>query len=634
MLLQFRKLTRGAVATIIILLIGAATVLFLIPSGGLSFAPSNALVSVAGREITPPELTRELQLTLQQQRRNGQNISQQEAIQAGLHQRLLESMIAREALAAYAQKRGVDASDAQVADYIRNIPGVINPITGSFDEGAYAQFLQQMSYRRPEFEAEIRDELSTRMLMGTLVSGVRAPSSFGELAFAYETETRVVSIAEAPASVAGQISPPNDAQIQTLYEELQEQLRVPEFRALTLVYARPEDFTARVSVPEERLEQEIDARRASLVQPERRSYVRLSAQNQAQANDAAARLSRGEAPEAVAAALGLQLGRGENQTRDEVPDARIAAAVFSQERGAARAVQGQLTPWVVVRVDQITPPVEPNLQELRTQIRDAIAHDEAADLLNAAIGAFEEARAGGAGIVEAARQAGLPVVTVPAVEEGGRDPQGEPVEAVAGLEDALQTAFQTPEGEASDFIPAQNADVIVAVDRVIPATVRPLADVRDDLVRIYQAREVARRLRDRAAAMTAAVEGGQSFAQAARANGFIVRVSSQSVNRQAASQIPARGLPAQIFAAAQGAVVSDTRADGAAALVAQVESIHRPDPATAPQLVEAARAQFQQDIADSLGDALQDQIVADARVRRNAALLERTFQARSGDEAQ
>lgn len=634
MLLQFRKLTRGAVATIIILLIGAATVLFLVPNGGISVAPSNALVSVAGREITPPQLTRELQLTLQQQRREGQNISQQEAIEAGLHQQLLERMIAREALAAYAQKRGVSASDAQVAEYIRNIPGVINPITGSFDEAAYAQFLQQMSYQRPEFEAEIRDELSTRMLMGTLVSGVRAPSSFGELAFTYESETRVVSIAEAPASVVGNIPPPNDAQIQALYEELQEQLRVPEFRALTLVYARPADFIARVSVPEERLQQEIDARRASLVQPERRSYVRLAAQNQAQANDAAARLSRGETPEAVASALGMQLTRGENQTRDEVPDARIAEAVFTQARGAARAVQGQLTPWVVVRVDQITAPAEPNLQELRTQIRDAIANDEAADLLNAAIGAFEEARAAGASITEAARQAALPIMTIPAVEAGGRNQQGQPVEALAGLEDVLQTAFQTPEGEASDFIPAQTADVIVAVDRIIPATVRPLAEVRDDLATIYRGREVARRLRDRAAAMVAAVEGGQTFAQAARANGFAVRVTSQTINRQAASQIPARGLPTQIFAAAQGAVVSDTRADGGSALVAQVESINRPDPATAPQLVEQARAQFQQDIANSLGEALQDQIVADARVRRNEALIERAFPSSPSDEAQ
>lgn len=632
MLLQFRKLTRGGIALIILLLVSIAMVIFLIPSG-LNLAPSNALATVGDREVTPQQLARELELTLRSRRNNGENISQQQAIAAGLHERLLESMIGRTALFAYAEKVGVSASDTQVANYIRDIPGVLNPVSGSFDESAYAQFLQDMRYTRPEFEADIRSEMTTQFLMGSLVSGIRAPSSFGAMAYAYEAETRVVSIAEAPASIVGQIPPPNDAQIQALYEEVQEQLQLPEFRTLTIAYARAQDFMARVNVPEARIQEEFDARRAQLTQPERRSYVRLSAQTEAQANDAAARLGRGETPEAVASALSLQLTRGQNQARTEVPDARVAEAVFSQARGAARAVQGSLTPWAVVRVDAITPPAEPNFAELRGQIRDAIAADEAADLLDAAIGVFEDARSSGATVTEAARQAGFPVLTIPAVEQGGRAQTGEPIEALAGQEALLETAFQTPEGEASDFIPIENADVIVAVDRIIPASVRPLAEVRDDLVRLYQSREISRRLRERADAMIASVEGGQTFAAAARANGFAVRVASQSLNRQIASQLPARGLGSQMFAAQEGAVVQDTHANGSSILVAQVESISRPDPSAAPQIVEAARAQIQQDVGSSFVEALQGEVVTSFRVRRNEQLLEQRFpSAGAGDD--
>ncbi len=635
MLLQFRKLSRGGIAIIILVLVGGAMVLFLIPNGGINFSPSASVASVSGQQITPAQLSRELELTLRSRRNNGDNISQQEAIEAGLHEQILNAMIARNAMFAYADKAGVSASDAQVAAYIREIPGVLNPISGSFDQDAYSQFLTTMRYEQPEFENDIREELTTQLAMGSLISGIRAPSSYGALAFAYQTETRVVSIADAPASVVGAIPPPTEAQLQTLWEEVQEQLRIPEFRALSLVYARPQDFIARIDIPEQRLREEFEARRESLMEAERRTYVRLSAQDEAQANDAAARLNRGEAPEAVASALGLQVTRGANQMRSEVPDARVAEAVFTQTRGQARAIRGQLTPWAVVRVDAVTAAVAPSFADLRDEIRNAIANEEAGDLLNTAIGTFEDARAGGATFAEAARQSGLTIVTLPGVTQDGLDQNGQPIESLAGHEAVLQTAFQTPESEASDFMPVGDADVIVAVDRIIPASVRPLAEVREDLSRMFVGRELGRRLRERGAQVVAAVRGGQSFAAAARANGFTVRVASQPINRQAAAaQIPARALPTQIFAAAVGDVVSDMRGDQPGILVAQVERIDRADPNAAPQVVEAARTELQESIGNSFAEALQNEIVDSARVTRNASLLTRMFPAAGSDQGQ
>jgi peptidyl-prolyl cis-trans isomerase D len=633
MLLQIRNLTRGALATIILGLVGLAMVAFLIPGGGLQFNLSRNLAEVGGRAITPPQLTRELDLTLRGQRAEGVNITQQEAIEAGLHLRLLESMIGRAALHAYAEKLGVSASDAQVAARIREIPAVQNPVSGSFDQSQYDAFLGQLRYTRSEFEQDIRNDLTTQMLMNALISGVRPPSSFGAMAFAYEAETRVVSIAEAPAAAIGAVAPPTEEQLQSFWEESQEQLRLPEFRALTLVYARPQDFVTRVDVPEERLREEFEARRAALTRPERRSYVRISAQTEAQATEAAARLARGESADAVAAALGLQATRGENQARAEVPDARVAEAVFGmQPRSAPRVVSAQLTPWAVVRVDSVTPASEPSYAEQRDDLRRAIAEEEAADLLNTAIGAFEEARAAGVALADAARQTGLAIVTVPAVEPGGRGQDGAPVEALVGQEDLLETAFRTPEGEASDFIPVGEADVIISVDRIIPSTVRPLDEVRDELAQAWVARERVRRLRDLGREVVTAVSEGQSFAAAARARRMDVVVSSRPIDRRGASQIPARGLAGQIFAARQGAVVTDMRADGGAVLVAIVEEINRVDPAAAPQVVEANRLQMRESLAASFGEALQSEVVEHARPRRNERLIAQVYRGTNNAE--
>ncbi|MGD9965462.1 MAG: SurA N-terminal domain-containing protein [Hyphomonadaceae bacterium] len=644
MLLQFRNITRGWIATIIVGLIGLATVLFLIPNTGLSFDANSYIAQVGDRKITPPQLTRELSLTIRNARAQGANVTQQEAIDAGQHRRVLETMIARLAMYWYADRIGVSTSDIQVANFIREIPVTRNAVTGDFDEAAYSDFLQREGYSRQEFEGVIRGDLTTEMLMQTMVAGVRAPTSYGALLHTYTSEQRVVSVAEAPASAAGAIPPPTAAQLQAFWEDNQANLRIPEFRALTLVYARPSDFIARVEVPEARLRQEFDARVESLTEPERRSYVRIAAANESQANDAAARLNRGESANSIGAALGLQVTRGDNQARTEVPDSAVADAVFrAQVRGPALVARGSLSPFVVVRVEASTPAVTPAFANYRQQIHDAIAQDEAAELLNTAISNFEDARAGGTALADAARQSGLPVVTIPAVTATAQDQEGRPLESLAEHEEVLLTAFQTAEGEATDFIPVgDSGDVMAGVDRVIPASVRPLDEVRTELTQAWIQRERIRRLTEVGEAIVSAVGEGRTLAEAARANNANVVVRSRPVDRRGAQAIPARGLAAQLFAARQGQAVSAVAANGAAVLVAVVEEINRPDLAQQSQAVEATRVYVERPcvpqalqqgappfcgLLSSAAEALQGDVIASARPRRNERLLDRVFPA-------
>lgn len=630
MLTQMRTFTRGWIAYLLLFILVIAFAIWGV-NDVFSGIGQQSVARVDGRNITPQELNRELELTLRSQRAQGQNPTQQEAIDSGLHLQLLDSMIARVAMDRYADRVGIGASDVQVAARIRDIPAVLNPVTGAFDETSYDRFLQQLGYSRPEFEQDVRGQITTQMLMQAMVSGVRAPSSYGALLYAFQSEERTVTIAEAPVSVVGQIPAPTEAQIQAYYEDNAQRLTLPEFRVLTFVYARPSDFVSRVNVPEARIREEFEARAAMLAQPERRSYVRIAAQTQAQAQEAAQRLQRGESPDAIAAAMRLQASRGENQSRTEVPDAAVAEAVFAAApRSAPRVVQGRLSDWVVVRVDAVTPAVTANYAEHREEIRNAIAQDEAAELLTEAVRVFEEARAAGVSVADAARRAGLPTMTTVPVANMGRDQRGQPVAALAGHDEALAIGFETSEGEASDFIPTEDADVIVSVDRVIPAAVQPLDEVRQGLVAEWRLREQLRRLRELGEKIVADVRGGQSFAAAAQANGLRITQRARTYSREAAGEQFSEALAGQIFGAAENQVITGVRNDGGGIQAAIVERIQRRDPAADPQGAENAREQMEQSLVSSFGRSVQDDIVARARPRRNQEVIDRTFR-RSAD---
>jgi peptidyl-prolyl cis-trans isomerase D len=638
MLLQMRQLTRSWIAYVLIFLLAATFVIFLGNGQSIldAFQTQSSSHLAKGRDVavTQQSFANEFQRTLRQAREQGATFTQQEAVERGFHKEVLDRIVQREALFAYARRVGVAASGAQVGNEIRNTEGFENPISRAFDRQLYADILRREGFTETEYENNIRDSLATTQLMRALTSGVRAPASYGALAVIYQGETRTISVALADASVIGAIAAPTEAQLQSFYQENQARLRLPEFRALTLVFARQEDFVARVNIPEDRLAAEIERRRAAASRPETRTYVRISAQTEAQANQAAQRLARGEDPNAIAAALGVQASRSENQARAAVPDAPVAEAVFSAPvRGAPRVVRSQLSPWAVVRVESMTPAAAPDAAELREAVRLAIANDEAGVLLNTAIEAFEEARDGGATLAEAAQAAGLPIANVAAVTERGQGRDGAPIPALAEAPDLLAAAFDTPEGEASDFLSVDGADVVVGVDRVIPESVRPFAEVRDDLARLWAARERERRLRAIGEATLAAVRGGDSLAAAARANRLRMVRSSISVNRaNAVEALGSQGLAAQAFAAREGAAVMDVAGDRGV-LVALVEEIERPDPAQAPQLVEAGRVAAQQTLTQSFGMAVQAQIVDAADINRNADRLDQLYRPNADDAA-
>lgn len=637
MLTQMRTFTRGWIAYLLLFILVIAFAIWGV-NDVFSGIGQQSVARVDGRNITPQELNRELEIELRNLRAAGQGGTKQEAIDAGFHLQVLDQMIARAALDGYARRLNVDVSDAQVAERIRSFEQLRNPVTGAFDQATYDRALQQLGYTRTQFEEDQRSQLTTQMLMQTLVSGVRAPSSYGALLYAYQSEQRTVTIAEAPASVVGQIPAPTETQLQAYYEDNTQRLTLPEFRVLTFVYARPSDFAARIEVPEARIREEFDARAATLTQPERRTYVRISAQTQAQAQDAAQRLQRGETAEAIAQALGLQSSRGENQARGDVPDAAVAEAVFSTApRSAPRVVQGRLSPWVVVRVDAVTPAVTANYADHRQDIRDAIAHDEAADALTEAVRQFEDLRAEGVAVAEAARRAGLPTMTTVPVAAMGRDQRGQPVEALAGHDQALATAFETAEGEATDFIPTEDADVIVSVDRVIPQSVQPLDEVRQALTAEWRLREQVRRLRELGDKIGADVRGGQTFAAAAQANGLRITQRSRTYSREEAGEQLSEALAGQVFGAAEGQVISGIRNDGGGIQAAIVERVQRRDPTADPQGAEAARLQMEQSLVSSFGRAVQDDIVARARPRRHQNVIDRAFTQSAdadGDEEQ
>jgi peptidyl-prolyl cis-trans isomerase D len=639
MLAQMRNLTRNWFARILLGVIALAMAITLFQGDFLSgltgmFNP-NGVARVGSETVTDRMMQREFELFLRSAQRENQSVTRQAAIEQGLPARVMEIIIQRRALQRYAEKLGVRASAGQLSDAIRTLPNTQNQVTGNFDRTAYESFLREIGYSTGEFEQEMRGDLATSMLMQALSAGTRPPSSYGAMLLAFQSERRTASVAQAEtARLLGDLPDPSVAQLRDLYEDSRAAFAVPEYRAVTIVHARVLDFAARASVPESRLREEFEARKAGFGSPERRSFVQLTARNEAQAQDAVRRMAAGESPEAVAAALSLEVVRQDDRLATDIADTGVRAAVFAMPADAPpRAVRAQLSPWAAVKLTSVTPAVEASFELAREQLLEEISQAEGATAMEAAITAFETARDEGAPLAQAARANGLAVTIVPAVDAQGRTPDGSPAEAFIDQADLVQAVFQTQEGEATDFMPLlEGVDVILGVDKITPATTRPFEDVQDALRARWLARERARRLNEIGEQVKAAVAGGKTFAEAVAAARLPLLIRSQPLDRQAAARLPDTQLAQLIFAGPAGEVRFGVRGEADALVVAFVESIERADPATNPQEVESLRRQMQTQVGQGLVAAIEASAVAGTRVTRNARRMEALFGAGDADD--
>ena len=129
--------------------------------------------------------------------------------------------------------------------------------------------------------------------------------------------------------------------------------------------------------------------------------------------------------------------------------------------------------------------------------------------------ALDDTMAGGATLEEAAASLSLTLESYPRIDRTGNDDKGQLIESLPNDRTFRTTVFSTPIGQESLLTEAADGGYfVVRVLESIPATTRPLSEVRDEVIADWQEAETARVLTEKANAMvealiTAAIRGAR-----------------------------------------------------------------------------------------------------------------------------
>lgn len=535
----------------------------------------------------------------------GQRLTREQATALGVQNQVLSGLVSGALLDEQARKLGLGLSKDRLAELTRDDPA-FKGSDGQFDRRMFDYVLRQVGMR-PEDYLKNRGQVAVRQQIVEAVSdGLKAPDTFLKAVALYNGEDRTVDYIVLPKSLVEPIDPPSDSALSAYFEENKKAYGAPEYRKFSYVRLEPEDIMDAGSISDAQVAADYEKDKARYTTPEMRTVEQLVFKSADAAKAALDSLKAGATFDKLVAAEGKTeadtvLG---TLSRDKIPDKAVADAAFSLGLNeVSPLVQGAFGS-VLLRVTEIKPQVVKPMAEVADQIRKELALSEANRVLTDVHDSYEDARAGGETMQEAAAKLKLKVETVDAIDRAGQRPDGSVVGDLPASAALIQAVFDAETGiENEGLSTADSGYVFYEVNSVTPARDRTLDEVREKVVADWTKAEAEKRLAAKAAELEKKTKDGAAL-DAIAAELKLEKQTKRGLKRETDDADFGKEGAAAMFGVPEGAVGVVPAPTGEAQVLFKVAEVFEPAGADAGSVPEEARNAFASGMADDMLDEL------------------------------
>ncbi len=580
---------------------------------------------LGGTSVSVEEVRQRFNLQLEQiQRQTGQRPEPEQAMRYGLHVRALEDVVQRAVIDNAMQQYGLVVGTAEVQSVIAKNPS-FQGVGGSFDKQRYLGLLQQARITEAQYVADVRREIASAQLFGTVRTEGLAPKVLRDDIFKMESERRVAETVYVPDAIIVNVPKPTTEQLNSYFDANKNKFQIPEYRAFSYVLLTTDDVSGQVSVTPDQVKQEYDARQADFGAPEKRDVDQAMADSEDKAKKIIAAVGAGKSlEEATKEVTGndsvVKLGP---ILKKDLPAGPLADGVFTAPMGVAPAPIQSPLGWHVIRINKIEPGKITPFDQVKEKIEKDLKAQMAPDILIKLVTDFERALGKSQSMAKAAEEMGVKVKTYDNVDSRGQDAAGKQVVIGPAAAELVQAAFATREGSESDLLETHRGEYfVVHTDRITPARVPALSEVEAKVVEAWE-RDERKKLADQKVkeAVDKANNGGD-LAAIAKELGLEVR-TTKAVTRYEADTGNYLTQPAtqELFKLPVGKVQSVRSSDGSA--IIQVKEIQPADLAKEKDKLD----RFGQQLDTMIANDLLAQLLAALRGKYGVTVNEQVFTA-------
>lgn len=566
---------------------------------------SNTAAEVNGEEI-PASAAQEEWNALQQRYSSQYGTEIPEDRKAEIQSNIIDNLILREVLQQRLADQHYRVSEATVLADWRSNPAF--QTDGKFDASKMAILLQQNNKTEHEYFNETRTDLLNNQLQQGIGASFFLTRAEQQRLANLENEEREVQYLRLPADKFVGDAPIDDAAIKDYYDKNGDRFMSAEYVALEYAELRLEQLAAQVEPTEADLQQLYDENRAMYVREESRRarHIVISVN---EGDDDAAALKRAQTVVAEAragkdfAALAKQYS--DDPTKEQGGDlgfvtqsqfeGPIGDALFAMKVGDVSDPVKSQYGYHILKLEEIQPTEERPFAEVRAELDSQYRQDKAAELFGERQDQIQaQLEKGVSDLDQLARELGLTRGSVPQFLRGGG---GEPLGSSPDLQATVYSDATLNQHKIGGPVAlGEDRLVLVKVASHHKAEVKPLAEVRDEIVDLLRHERGVTAAKAAAEEALQKLEAGEKFDDVAK--GFGVTADPPHFVGRGDPSIPA-ALRTAVF-------------DAPRPTVKPVMKVAKLDDGSAVFVLTSTR------IADSSANPMLVQQQADQRLRRAA----------------
>ncbi len=451
----------------------------------VNYVNMRPVATVDGHNITQEEFSTRLQNMLgkAQELSKGQ-LNSEQIMKLGIPQKILDSLIDQALIMADVKKRHLIVTDAAVRRHVQNIPAFLNE-QGAFDKRAFDYLLHNNHITEAQFIADIRAQLQQQQLFGALMSGMRLPKTYVDLLFKGFFEQRVFAVVTIPFSKMVVKDTPRESDLEKFYQANQAQFTLPEIRTITLLEIDPKLLKDRVTIMQDKLQEEYERRKAEFEIAEKREVKQINFRDEETAKKAIESLKKGRPVPAVGRDFSAEFKDLGLVTKQQLPDL-VADRLFESELGQVTGPVSTPFGWQVYIISKIEPSFTKSFLEMRPQLESDLKTQLAGDQVYELRNKVEDALAGGATLAEIAKEHNFKIQSIEAVSRSGQNINEKYVLPEAGRDELLEQIFSLPEKSDSAVIDTkEGVSYVVHIDAIKMTHVPAFANIRDKVLKTW-----------------------------------------------------------------------------------------------------------------------------------------------------
>ncbi|MER9401689.1 peptidyl-prolyl cis-trans isomerase [Mesorhizobium sp. M0615] len=558
--------------------------------------------------ITEYRLAYDRQIAMLQQQ-IGQRISRDQAKAYGIDNQVLAQLVSGAVLDEQARKLGLGFSKDRLAELTRQEPAFQGP-NGQFDRRLFESRLRELGMR-PEDYLKNRAQVAVRQQIVEAVSdGLKAPDTFFKAVALYRGEDRTIDYLILPKALVEPIEAPSDSVLQAYFEANKKTYAAPEYRKFSYVRLEPEDIMDVSAVTDQQVSDDYNKNKGRYTTPEMRTIEQLVFPSADAAKAASDSLKTGATFDKIVTAQGKTpadtlLG---TLSKDKITDKAVADAAFALAvNEVSPVVQGAFGP-VLLRVTEIKPETVKPLAEVSDQIRKDLALGEASRILLDVHDNYEDTRAAGSTLAEAAAKLKLKDVTVEAIDRTGLKPDGTIIKDLPASPDLIKAVFEAePNTENQALTTPNNGFVFYELTSITPARDRTLDEVRQRVVADWTTEETTKRLTAKADELDKRLKAGTTLDVIA-GELKLEKQTKRGVKREVDDVDFGKEGAAAMFGVGEGGTGLIPSPTGDGQILFKVAEVFEPAGADASSVPDDAQKSFTQGMSDDLLDQLVAQL--------------------------